>query len=531
VSIGTESKRRPRARAAGLAALLLLLTSCTTPLPDLSSTRAAPTPPEQWSTAYRSALRQSLFSVRRFYDEHAVLDLTALGRGRATERDEDVRLLRATFDVLDADAAGDTTGELYLARSGAIQQSSFMNQAFQAPHQLVSIDEMSVTGIVRETFAVSELAWRSARADDQRILAAHKLALAWAAAWRESNAQRIPALYRADATLDDELVGTTASSGSAIASLVANRAASVALPHLAITTMPDLGGPAVFVVGSTEWSYQPPMARVVVIGSANDGAACPGGVATVLDLDAKGRIAHEQRYHRAADLTRCGVAGPAPAGWWDDTPIPAPVAVDPTGTLDLGGQKVAMFNSTKGLDGLVTWALGRFLEAKLEAPRVSRVTYLEPTVDACRDVPGIGGVSGLAVGDQLTMCFTQAMVCANDACTSYQPAAKAVMLHELGHAWMSTHTKRRPGEAFTEQAGLPRWASTDVPWGQRGVELAADVIAWGLMDTPRPVSAKFPEYSCDELAALFETLTDSTAPSAQRCTQEAASASGADGSG
>jgi hypothetical protein len=45
-----------------------------------------------------------------------------------------------------------------------------------------------------------------------------------------------------------------------------------------------------------------------------------------------------------------------------------------------------------------------------------------------------------------------------------------------------------------------------VPWADRGVEYAADVIAWGLIEEPIDM-VRIGRPSCDELSAAFRLLT------------------------
>ena len=56
------------------------------------------------------------------------------------------------------------------------------------------------------------------------------------------------------------------------------------------------------------------------------------------------------------------------------------------------------------------------------------------------------------------------------------------------------------------RAEASAWIGTDVPWCQRGIEHAANVIAWGLLEDPYPVSRSYPN-DPDSLTEAFRLLT------------------------
>ena len=367
---------------------------------------------------------------------------------------------------------------------------------------LVSIDEVGQTGLTRQTFAVSELAWRAIRPDDERIAHAHLVAQQWAAAWRDGNAAAMDALYARDAVVADSLAGVRATSRTDVIALPTSAPGLASLAGVTIPSMPELGGPAVFVLGTTafdSWTTHP-IETIVALGATHSDDGCPGGVAVELQLGQDGRIVHEQRYHRIADLARCS-GGSLPRGWWDDIPIPSPIAFEPTGTMELGGTEIAMFNSTAGLDGLVRWAYGRFARARLKPPVVGQVAFHQPSIDLCQ------GVGGLAAGDQLSLCFTETSACADRSCSSWTPAARSLTLHELGHTWLSAYTDSEAHATFLRASRQPSWADSAQPRAGRGVELAASVLAWGLADQPFGIERAFADRPCQERVALFRTLT------------------------
>jgi hypothetical protein len=80
------------------------------------------------------------------------------------------------------------------------------------------------------------------------------------------------------------------------------------------------------------------------------------------------------------------------------------------------------------------------------------------------------------------------------------------LLHELAHVWLLGHLDDGTRAAFLEAEGLPVWRSSEVPWHLRGVEQAADTIAWGLMDERIPLT-RFGSPDCEATAGSFELLT------------------------
>ena len=55
------------------------------------------------------------------------------------------------------------------------------------------------------------------------------------------------------------------------------------------------------------------------------------------------------------------------------------------------------------------------------------------------------------------------------------------LLHELGHVWSDLYLDDTERSQWLTTRGLTSWS--DGPWGERGTEHAADIIAFGLNDT------------------------------------------------
>jgi hypothetical protein len=58
------------------------------------------------------------------------------------------------------------------------------------------------------------------------------------------------------------------------------------------------------------------------------------------------------------------------------------------------------------------------------------------------------------------------------------------ILHELGHAWEQHNVTDDVRAAILEETGLTVWHDRDLPWLDSGAEIAANTIAFGLLDLP-----------------------------------------------
>ncbi len=522
---GTGTHRRRPRKALVLFSVALSL-AVTAACPSLSGDPAEPDvrPALSWFAAYQSALHQGLFTLRSFYTEDTRVDLSSLGVPTVSGRDPALQAIGGTF-VPSGSAPSPEQQRIYLSPTGAVEAAPIEESASD-PHRLVAIDEMGATGLVRQVFAVSELAWRAGFPDDPRTLTVHQLAQRYAQAWAAGSSTAVTRLYSQDATLADGLDGVWASSREAIAALASRGPLEGGLPGVAIDQLPDLSGPAVFAVVTPDLKHASPARSATLLVTARGPDGCPGHMAVTLGLDALGTITRETRYHRTDSLAGCVPSTPAGGGpgeggpavpWWESITIPPAVTKVKTAEVTIGGATVPVFNSTPGMEGLVTWAAQRFSSAGLVAPTLTEVAFYDPHADVCRNV------RGLALGGSVTMCFIAQNACADARCSRWTPRARSTILHELGHVWMS-QDKSVDSEvtaAFTEKAGLASWADTADHYGQRGVELAGETIAWALIDEPVQVNPDFGERSCEELAALFQTLTGKPVPQAAPCQADA----------
>ena len=303
---------------------------------------------------------------------------------------------------------------------------------------------------------------------------------------RRQSADRLAPLYSREATITDDLLGVDAQGRAEVVQLAGAPTAGGSLPGLAWGSLADMGGPEIFIAGSRAGGS--PLDTVVLLARAN---GCLGDLAIVLHLDDAGLIDEESRLHSVDDLSVCPRTRTLGA-WWEGVTIPPAVAMTRTGTVAVEDRSIEIFNGSPALDEFVHWGFDRYAAAGLTTPAVDRIRFISRTTDTCRKV------DGLNLGTEITVCV--------DTALQSQLLPKAALLHELGHAWMNENLGQAAQERFVDLAGTPTWASTNTPWGARGVELAASTMSWALMDEAKPLNSKLGAHSCDELAGLYQVL-------------------------
>ena len=83
------------------------------------------------------------------------------------------------------------------------------------------------------------------------------------------------------------------------------------------------------------------------------------------------------------------------------------------------------------------------------------------------------------------------------------------VLHEFAHAWEYHWVDNASRNEFLELHGLDAWRGRELPWAQRGTEVAAETIARGLVNRP------LPPWLCAEAEVLdagYAILTDHRSP-------------------
>jgi hypothetical protein len=117
--------------------------------------------------------------------------------------------------------------------------------------------------------------------------------------------------------------------------------------------------------------------------------------------------------------------------------------------------------------------------------------YAHPTDDTCKGNKALFGQNGEL--DRIDLCSGRTF---------------AIVLHELAHAWEHNNMSDNTRQAFLDYTGLV-WYDPDVNWRNRGNEVAANTIAWGLRETPL-TATDIGNYS--ELLHRFELLTGIPSP-------------------
>ena len=87
--------------------------------------------------------------------------------------------------------------------------------------------------------------------------------------------------------------------------------------------------------------------------------------------------------------------------------------------------------------------------------------------------------------------------------------AKRCLLHEFSHVWIEEHVDADTRERFIAHTGAVAWDDPALPWHARGIEQAAETLAWGLQCEPT-VAPSGTTASCLRRSGEFEILTGRT---------------------
>lgn len=154
---------------------------------------------------------------------------------------------------------------------------------------------------------------------------------------------------------------------------------------------------------------------------------------------------------------------------------------------ELVGDAPGIYGADPELTTVIEAAMERFNTAGLTLPPLR--IYTHPTSEPCQ------GNTGLFNGDGSE---TRIDLCSRGT---------YLILHELAHAWEYHTISDTTRQVFLNHTGLEAWNTIDLDWEDRGIEAAAQVIAWGLLDTPITKPATF-----GEQLHQFELLTGINSP-------------------
>ncbi len=165
-----------------------------------------------------------------------------------------------------------------------------------------------------------------------------------------------------------------------------------------------------------------------------------------------------------------------------DHEIVAPIEV----TTDAPG----IYGASEETEEAIEQAIARFNTEGLTLPTDLRI-YVHDTRDECQGHPGLFNQD--YSGTRIDLCTTDGFI----------------VLHELAHAWEHHSMDDTTRQAFLDHTGLEVWNHADADWTERGIELAANAIAWGLLDETL-TDGEATEYS--EQLDRFELLTGQASP-------------------
>jgi hypothetical protein len=233
------------------------------------------------------------------------------------------------------------------------------------------------------------------------------------------------------------------------------------------------------------------------------GGSCPALEARRWVLD-DGVIVDETRYAHVPSVRRCD--GSAGDGWWSGYDV-APTQRLAIERRVIAGQQVDLVNADHEQADFVRWLLDRYASGSLPQPDVAAV-WFPPSVD-CHLAEGIAKREDdrFDGSHTVTLCFTPDEVASGWPNERWSRHAVHQGLHELAHVWMYDNLDEIDHLVFLRRVGLEAWRDPDVFWPQRGVEVAAETLAWGLAGNGRAEYLIEPAPNCAELAARYEVLT------------------------
>ena len=111
----------------------------------------------------------------------------------------------------------------------------------------------------------------------------------------------------------------------------------------------------------------------------------------------------------------------------------------------------------------ISWAFERFRAAGLDDLPPLEV-HLHPARDDCK------GRLGSYRAGRIELCTMD----------SSDPYERKFALHEMAHAWTEANLDQALEARFMRLRGVLGWNDPGLAWKERGIEQAAEIIAWGL---------------------------------------------------
>jgi hypothetical protein len=390
--------------------------------------------------------------------------------------------------------------DLYLGDDGALSLVLWPRSGDQGAVVSTMANGLIANDVVFDLAASLD---RGFRAAPEVISTYEGLYLSFGKAWSDQDTDRLTQIYAPGAFVHDGLLHIDAVGRDAIVELSS-------LGRWQPTEAEGLGtaeGASVYL-GPRAYAQDPQ--RAVGVYEVVDSRGCARRIAVQWTLEA-GLIVEEHRYWEIDAFRRCA-DGSLPDGWWTTLALPGPSDQVVTGILHTPqGQDIEVHNGTTTLEELVRYGLERFAAGSLDEPRLDSVTF-EPS-RSCED--RTGRVLDDGTSRDVFLCMYERGLCPNTGpCTKQALSARATVLHELSHAWIIDRVSDATRAELMRVSGRETWGDVGVPWAERGVEYAAEVIAWGLLDEVIPM-VRLGAPPCEELAAAFELLTGT--PSTVSC--------------
>lgn len=233
------------------------------------------------------------------------------------------------------------------------------------------------------------------------------------------------------------------------------------------------------------------------------GGSCPALEARRWVFD-EGLIVDETRYVHVPSVRRC--EGGAADGWWTDFEATGSdeFAVE---TAVIGGRSMDVVNADGPQVDLIRWLFERFAAGSLAQPEVAAF-WFPPSVDCgLSEALAKSEDDRFEGGHSVTMCFTSDELSSGWPDRRWSSHVTHQGLHELAHVWMYDHLDDLGRSAFMERVGLDTWRDASTFWPERGVEVAAETIAWGLAEEGEAEYLIKPPPDCDELTERYVSLT------------------------
>lgn len=142
-------------------------------------------------------------------------------------------------------------------------------------------------------------------------------------------------------------------------------------------------------------------------------------------------------------------------------------------------KRLTLVGHTAEQSELVHELLGRFDAAGLDLPPLT-ITFYE-SLDDCGGVGGLHGPVG-----EITVCMP----------------TRRMVAHEIAHAWEALNLTDAEREEYQRLWDAPTWGSHEFEWQDRAIELAANTVAFAVLNDDADPYDQIRSYLC-----TYETLT------------------------